>query len=74
MKSIKGVLVDICEMAYQQGLRDFGITSSYLRSVNDPRMKPGAFYNSLSPEIKERIKNELKSEDANFFTTRDFIF
>jgi len=39
-----------------------GGLSSIRREPTHPSMRPGYFYNSLPDEVKERLKNELKSE------------
>lgn len=61
-KSIKGLFLDICHHAEWSGYVLVGGLSSIRRKPTDPAMRPGYFYNNLPKEVKERLKNELKSE------------
>ena len=63
-KSIESLFLDICDQARWNGLVKVGLLSSCRRTKDNLWMQPGYFYNKLPEDVKNRIKEELKSKHA----------
>jgi hypothetical protein len=63
-KTIRSLFLDVCEGARWDGILLFGVLSSKRTDPSHPTMRPGYYYNNLPEDIKERLRNELKSEHA----------
>lgn len=61
-KSIESLFLDVCDKAMWDGANKLGSFCSIRREREHPCTKPGYFYNKLPEDVKERLKNELKSE------------
>lgn len=68
-QSIQGLFTEICDQAFWNGTALWGMHTSIRREADHPERKPGLFYSRLPQEVKDRLKNELKSEHANFILT-----